>query len=132
MSNRLFSKKHLWIQQTEDIVIVGISDFLQDKLRTILFIDLPKSGETVSVGDSFGSLESVKTTVELESPVSGEIIEVNSIVEDEPCLINEEPYESWLIKVRADAISEELISEKAYEERVKQPWMQNSHESVLD
>lgn len=127
MGERLFSKKHLWVLQDGDIAIIGITDFLQEKLGDIMFLNLPEKGKKLAVGETFGDIESKKTVMDLETPISGEVIEVNESLEDEPDVINDAPFESWLIKVRVEAVSEELMAKKDYQERIQQPWMQSQH-----
>lgn len=123
-----YSKKHLWIAAEGDVVTIGITDFLQKKLGDIMFVNLPDVGEKVTVDERFGDVESKKAVVDLDSIVSGEVIEVNDDVIDEPYLINDAPYESWLIKVRVEEIADNLLDEDAYKEHVSQPWMQSHKE----
>ena len=127
MGEKLFSKKHLWILREGEIATIGITGFLQEKLGDIMFLNLPEVGEKLSAGEVFGDIESKKTVMDLEAPISGEVIEVNEILVDEPDEIRDNPLEVWFIKVKVDVVPEELMSEMDYEERIRLPWMQNQH-----
>jgi len=118
MIERLFSKKHIWIEIDGNIASIGITDFLQDKLGAIIFINLPETGELIKKGEPFGDIESKKLVMDLEAPVAGEVVEINRDLQDEPYLINEEPFESWFIKVRYESIPGDLITEEVYIERL--------------
>ncbi len=97
----LYSKDHEWVRVEDDIAIVGISDYAQDELGDIVFVELPETGIQIRSSASFGVAESVKTVSDLFCPVSGEIIEINKKLEDEPELVNQSPYDSgWMIKVK--------------------------------
>ncbi len=123
-----YSKKHLWIEMDGETAIIGISDFLQEKLGDIMFINLPEPGEQVKIDERFGDVESKKTVMDMESIVSGEVMKVNEDVVDEPYLINDAPNESWLIKVKADEVADNLMDEAAYAKHISQPWMQSHKE----
>lgn len=122
---KMFSKKHYWIINDGDTVRIGFTDFLQEKLGAIMFINLPEKGSLITKGEVFGDVESQKTVMDLEAPVSGEVMEVNNSIIDEPYRINEQPYENWLIKVKADSIPDSLIDEDSYNKFISKPWMQN-------
>jgi glycine cleavage system H protein len=104
-SDLRYDKEHEWVRVEGDVAVVGISDFAQDQLGEIVYIDLPAVGDTVNVGETFGEVESVKSVSELFSPVSGEIVKVNGDLGGAPEAINEDPYGAgWMIEVRlADA-----------------------------
>ncbi len=121
--NRQYSKKHLWVEMAGDIATIGVTDFLQEKLGDIMFINLPELGEKVSIDKRFGDVESKKTVMDLESMISGEVVEVNEEVKDEPYLINDAPNESWLIKVKLEKVADNLLNDEAYNNHVSQPWM---------
>lgn len=126
MGGRLYSKKHMWVLQDKGgIAAIGITDFLQEKLGAIMFLNLPKVGDKLSVGERFGDIESKKTVMDLEAPINGEVIAVNEDLEAEPDVINDEPLENWFVKVKVDSIPDNLLTEKDYEERIQQPWMQS-------
>lgn len=127
MGEKLFSKKHLWICQEGEIATIGITDFLQEKLGYIMFLNLPEQGEKLSVGEIFGDIESKKTVMDLESPISGEVIEVNETLADEPDMIVDNPFGAWFIKVKVEVVPQDLMSEIDYAERIRLPWMQNQH-----
>lgn len=119
MSGLQFSKKHLWIAIDGNMAKIGISDYAQDKLGNILFLNLPDSGEELIIGSAFGDIESVKTVSDLISPVNGKVVSVNEELIDEPDLINDEPYKSWLVEVEINALSEELMSEEKYKDYIE-------------
>ncbi|MDO5360358.1 MAG: glycine cleavage system protein GcvH [Jeotgalicoccus sp.] len=102
-----YSEDHEWIKVEGNTVTIGITDFAQSELGDIVFVELPEEGDDISTGDSFGSVESVKTVSELYAPVSGSIVAVNEELEDSPELVNESPYESaWMLKVELSDESE--------------------------
>ena len=104
-----YTDDHEWAKVSGDVVRVGISDYAQDQLGDIVFVELPDVGETFEAGDEFGTLESVKAVSELYIPVGGEVIAVNTELEDTPELLNQDPYSGWIIEVKPDN-SEELES----------------------
>jgi glycine cleavage system H protein len=95
-----YTKDHEWIRLAGDAAEVGITAFAQEQLGDVVYLELPDVGRTVTAGDSFGSIESVKAVSELFAPVSGEVIEVNSAVKDHPEVVNKNPHTTWIIKVR--------------------------------
>ncbi|MDE3077146.1 MAG: glycine cleavage system protein GcvH [Chloroflexota bacterium] len=100
-NNLKYSKEHEWARVEGDVVTVGITDFAQDQLGDVVYVELPKVGSQVKLMTPFGVVESVKTASDLFSPVSGEVLEVNGGLEDKPELVNSSPYgEAWMIKVR--------------------------------
>jgi len=117
MEGLLYSESHEWVKVEGEIAIIGVSDFAQEEMGDITYVDMPDEGDEVSKGEDFGALESVKASSELYSPVSGEVVEVNSEVDDAPEKINEDPYGSWIIKVKMSDPSEldSLLSPEAYE-----------------
>src|SRR5699024_10030658 len=99
-SELLYSKDHEWIKINNNKATIGITDFAQDELGDIVFVELPEVGDTIEIDESFGSVESVKTVSELYAPISGTITEVNEELEDNPEFVNESPYEkAWMITV---------------------------------
>ena len=99
--NLLYTKEHEWLDVNGDEAQVGITDFAQGELGDIIFVELPEVGDTFSKDDVFGTIEAVKTVADLYMPVSGEIIELNNVIEDSPELINTSPHESgWIIKIK--------------------------------
>ncbi len=98
--NLKYSKEHEWTRVESNRAIIGITDFAQDELGEIVFIDLPAAGTNVEAMETFGTIESVKTVSDLFSSVSGQIVEVNSALEDEPEFINNDPYgDGWIMIV---------------------------------
>jgi len=98
-----YTKTHEWVRLEGDVAVVGITDFAQDALGDVVFVDLPQTGRTVEAGAAVAVVESVKTASDIYAPVSGEIIEVNSALSDKPELINQSPYaEGWLFKMKVN------------------------------
>ena len=115
--NCRYTQDHEWVRAEGDKVRVGISDYAQDQLDDVVFVELPQVGDTFEKGEEFGTVESVKAVSELYMPVGGEIIAINSILEDSPQLVNESPYgEGWMIDVRPTDPTEmdALLTRQAY------------------
>ena len=110
-----YSKSHEWIRYEDDVAVIGISDFAQDALGDVVFVNLPAPGDEVVAGESFGDVESVKAVSDLISPVSGIVLEVNDELEDSPENLNSDPYGAWIIKVEQVTDAEELLDAAAYE-----------------
>lgn len=113
-----YSEEHEWLRVEGDIAIIGITDFAQDQLGDIVYVDLPDVGDTVGVGAVVGELESTKSVSDLYSPVSGEVIARNAELDGSAELINTDPYgEGWLFKVRVagDDVTEGLLSPQEYQ-----------------
>ncbi len=110
-----YSKSHEWIRMDGDVAVIGISDFAQDALGDVVFVNLPAVGDEVTAGESFGDVESVKAVSDLISPVSGVVCEVNEDLEDSPENLNEDPYGAWIIKVENISDEEELLDAADYE-----------------
>ena len=117
----LYSESHEWVKVDGNIAIIGVSDFAQEEMGDITYVDVPAEGDSVTKGEDFGALESVKASSELYSPVSGEVVAVNEELEDKPELINEDPYGAWIIKVEMSDKGEleSLLSAAAYAEIAK-------------
>ena len=112
-----YAKNHEWAKADGDHVKVGISDYAQDQLGDIVFVEMPEVGETFDKGAEFGTVESVKAVSELYMPVGGEIVAVNGALEDAPELINNTPYsDGWMIEVKPDVPAEldSLMAKDAY------------------
>ena len=117
-SNLKYSQDHEWVRVEGEFAYVGITDFAQDQLGEIVFVEIETVGETLSAGEVFGSVEAVKTVSELMLPVSGEIIEFNEKLEDAPELVNDDPYgDGWMIKVAISDATEldQLLDAEAYQ-----------------
>ncbi len=111
----LYTKSHEWLRMDGQTAVVGISDFAQDALGDVVFVNLPAVGDEVTAGESFGDVESVKAVSDLICPVTGVVCAVNEELEDSPELLNEDPYGAWIIKVEAVTDREELLSDADYE-----------------
>ncbi len=110
-----YTKSHEWVRTESDTATVGITDHAQDELGDVVFVELPDEGATFDAGDSFGTVESVKAVSDLYAPVGGEVVEVNSALNDAPEKINEDPYgEGWIIKLRTSGEAD-LLSPEEYE-----------------
>ena len=117
-----YSKDHEWIRMEGDTGTIGISDHAQNSLGDVVYVELPKSGESFTAHDVFGSVESVKAVSELYIPVSGEVIEVNESLQDEPEKVNSDPYGSaWMIRIRVQNRGEVdgLLTAAEYEDYLK-------------
>ncbi len=95
-----YTKDHEWVRVGGNTAEVGITDYAQRQLGDVVYVELPEVGSTVSAGQSFGSIESVKAVSELFAPVSGEVVEVNSALKDHPEVVNQDPHASWMVKVK--------------------------------
>jgi glycine cleavage system H protein len=104
--NLHYTKDHEWVRVDGDTAIVGISDYAQDQLGDIVFVEMPEVGDEFSQGEEFGTLESVKAVSEIYLPLSGEIIEVNESLDDSPELVNQDPYINWIVRIRPVDLSE--------------------------
>jgi len=113
-----YTKTHEWVRTEGDTATIGITEHAQDELGDIVFVELPDEGDTFDAGESFGTVESVKAVSDLYAPVGGEVVEVNSALEDAPERINEDPYgEGWIVKLRTSDEAD-LLSAEEYEEVV--------------
>ena len=110
-----YTKDHEWLKMEGDIAVVGITDFAQDALGDVVFINLPEVGDPVTAGESFGDVESVKAVSDVNSPVTGVVAEINEELIDSPELLNEDPYGAWIIKVENITGEEDLLDAAAYE-----------------
>ena len=110
-----YSKSHEWVKMEDGVAVIGISDFAQDALGDVVFINLPEEGDDVTAGESFGDVESVKAVSDLISPVTGAVCAVNEELLDAPELLNQDPYGAWIIKVENVSETEELLDAAAYE-----------------
>jgi glycine cleavage system H protein len=113
-----YTKSHEWVRIEGDTATIGITDHAQEELGDVVFVELPDEGATFDAGESFGTVESVKAVSDLYTPVGGEIVEVNSALEDSPENINEDPYgEGWIVKLRTSDEAD-LLSPEEYEKVV--------------
>ena len=121
-SEYLYSREHEWIRVEDDICVLGITEFAQQELGEVVFVELPEVGQVFDANDELGTIESVKAVAEVYTPVAGEVVEVNDAVVDDPELLNEDPHsEGWLIKIRFSSAADlkSLMNAEAYEEYVK-------------
>ena len=115
-----YTHSHEWVRIEGDTAIIGITDHAQDELGDVVFVELPDEGATFDAGESFGTVESVKAVSDLYTPVGGEVVEVNSALEDAPENINEDPYgEGWIVKLRTTDRAD-LLSPEEYEKVVEE------------
>lgn len=116
-----YTSSHEWIKVEGNVGIVGISDYAQDSLGNIVFLDAPEVGDVVGKGEEFGVLESVKAASDLYLPVGGEIIEVNEKLLDNPELLNESAFDNWILKIKITDLSEldDLLTAEEYEPETK-------------
>ena len=114
MSERLYSQNHIWVAGNGETLKLGITDYAQEKLGSIMFVNLPDVGETVVKGRKFGDIESIKTVSDLLSPVDGKVIRINEELIDEPERINEDPYACWLVEVKPAGQTDGLVDEQTY------------------
>jgi len=117
----MYARSHEWIKIEGDSVLVGISHYAQDQLGEVVYVELPEVGTAFAVGDELGTLESVKAVSEFLAPVAGEVLEVNTRLEDEPNLVNDDSYgDGWLVKLSGSAEGEELLDAAGYKEFLEQ------------
>ena len=115
--NLKYTNEHEWIRVEGDIAYVGITDYAQEQLGDIVFVAIPTVGETLEAGETFGTIEVVKTISDLFLPIAGEVLEQNEALEENPELVNKDPYgEGWLIKVKPADVKavEDLLDAEAY------------------
>lgn len=117
-----YTQDHEWVRVEGDMAVVGITDFAQGELGDVVFVEIETEGETLDKGETFGTVEAVKTVSDLFMPVSGEVAEVNEALADEPELVNKNPYKGgWMIKVKMSDVSEldELLDAKGYQKMIE-------------
>jgi glycine cleavage system H protein len=117
-SDRVYSNEHEWVTVDGDVAVIGISNFAQDQLGEVVYIDLPAEGDKLVAGDTFGEIESVKSVSELFAPLDGEVIEINDSLGDNPEIVNSDPHgDGWMIKVRMSDPSQvdSLMSASEYD-----------------
>ena len=117
-----YTEKHDWIRVEGEFAYIGITDFAQDQLGEILFIEMPEVGDEISAGKEYGVIESSKVASDLISPISGEVVEINERLDDEPEYINEDAYDAWIVKVKLSDVDEldSLISAESYEAELEE------------
>jgi glycine cleavage system H protein len=120
-SNLRYTSDHEWVKLEGDIATVGVTDYAQGELGDVVYVEIETQGEKLSKGEVFGTVEAVKTVSDLFMPLSGEVVEVNDAIENEPESINNDPYEKgWMIKIKVDdpAEFEELLTAEAYQSEI--------------
>jgi len=118
-----YTKDHEWAKKTDDLYIIGITDYAQSQLGDVVFLELPAIGKIVKKGDTMAVVESVKAASDIYAPISGEIVEINQEVVDSPELINSDPFsKAWLVKLKPSNISEisQLLSSEAYDKLISE------------
>ena len=111
-----YVKSHEWVKKEDGTVLIGITDYAQDALGDLVFVNLPEVGDEVVMGEAFADVESVKAVSDVYSPVSGVVKEINEALLDQPELINENPYEAWFIRVEQITEEEEYMNAEEYQE----------------
>lgn len=105
--NLKYTKEHEWVRTEGDVYVIGITDHAQDQLGDVVFVELPEVGDTITIDDSFGTVESVKAVSDLFAPMTAEVVEINGSLEDTPEVVNSDPYDTgWIIKVKTDDASQ--------------------------
>ena len=121
-SDYLYSREHEWVKVEDDTCVIGITEFAQQELGEVVFVELPEIGQVFDANQELGTIESVKAVAEVYTPVAGEIIEVNDAVSDDPELLNEDPQgEGWLVKLRFSSAADlkSLMTAEQYEEFIQ-------------
>ncbi len=113
--NLTYAKTHEWLKKDGDLVEIGLTDYAQDQLGDIVFVNLPEVGDEVTMGESFADVESVKAVSDIYSPVTGVVAEINEALLDAPESVNGAPYDAWFIKVKDVTEEEDLLDANAYE-----------------
>lgn len=120
-SDYLYSRDHEWVRVEGDTCVLGITEFAQEELGEIVFVELPEVGQSFNATDEVGTIESVKAVAEVYTPVSGEVLEVNDAVEDDPELLNDDPHgDGWLVKLKIESKSDldQMMNAEQYEEYI--------------
>ena len=117
-----YAESHEYVKVEGEYGYIGITDYAQHELGNVVYVDMPEAGDEVTAGEDFGAVESVKAASDLISPVSGEVVEVNGALADSPELINSDPYENWIIKVKISDASEldSLMDAAAYKSQINE------------
>lgn len=125
-----YAKSHEWVRMEGKVAVIGVSDYAQHLLSDVVYVELPEVGDTVTKGESFGTVESVKAAEDAYAPLSGEVVEVNKALEDSPELVNQDPYgKAWMIRVAPSDLSEldDLMDAAAYEKYVQEEEEKGGH-----
>ena len=112
----MYTKSHEWVKTVDETtVVVGLTDYAQDALGDLVFVNLPEPGDDVTAGEAFGDVESVKAVSDVLSPVTGQVEEINEELLDSPESVNQSPYDAWFVKIKDVSGKEELMDGEAYE-----------------
>lgn len=116
-----YTKEHEWIRVDGNTGAIGITDFAQQQLGDVVYVELPEVGSTITAGNVFGTIESVKAVSELFAPVTGEVVEINTSLKDRPDHVNSKPHETWMVKVKLGSTGElsSLMDSAAYEQLIQ-------------
>jgi glycine cleavage system H protein len=120
-SNLKYTEDHEWIKVEGDTAVIGVTDYAQQQLGDVVFVEIETEGETLDKGETFGTIEAVKTVSDLFMPVGGEVLEVNPKLEETPEIVNQDPYgDGWMVKIKLADVAdvEELLSPEAYQENI--------------
>jgi glycine cleavage system H protein len=116
-----YARSHEWARTVGDAVVMGITDYAQDQLGEVVYVELPEVGTGVNAGEELGTIESVKAVAEFVSPIAGEVVEVNDRLADEPNLVNEDPFgDGWLVKVLGSLDEGAMLDAAAYQQMVEE------------
>ena len=117
----LYSRTHEWARVEDDVVVIGITQYAQDQLGEVVYVELPEVGTGTDTGEELGTLESVKAVSEFNSPAAGEVKEVNERLTDEPNLVNDDPYgDGWLVKIAGSVDDDSLLDAEAYQQLIEE------------
>ncbi|MFV2072640.1 MAG: glycine cleavage system protein GcvH [Thermoanaerobaculales bacterium] len=120
-SELMYVRSHEWLRVEDNIVVIGITHYAQDQLGEVVYVELPETGTGVGTGDELGTLESVKAVSEFLAPVAGEVVEINDRLEEEPNLVNDDPYgDGWLVKINGSIDGEDVLDAEGYLEFLEQ------------
>lgn len=114
-----YTRDHEWLRDDNGEAVVGITDFAQAQLGDVVFVELPAVGRVLAQGEVFGNIESVKAVSELFAPIAGEVTAVNAALANQPELINREPHQAWMIRIRPTGAADDLLDADAYEALIK-------------
>lgn len=116
-----YTDKHEWVRTDGEFAYIGITDYAQDQLGEVLFVEMPEVGDELTQGEEYGVVESSKVASDLIAPVSGEVVEINEKLDDEPEYINEDPYDAWIVKVKVSDEDEldNLLNSDSYESSIE-------------
>ena len=117
-----YTDKHEWVRMDGEFAYIGITDYAQDQLGEVLFVEMPEVGDELTQGEEYGVVESSKVASDLVAPISGEVVEINEKLDDEPEYINEDAYDAWIVKVKLSDVDEldSLISAESYEAELEE------------